>query len=77
MARIRLILEDDDGTLLTRHGERVYDLGTNLGRLDLIEAAATQVRCQALPDLQADLLAAAQQRALAQEKKRPDSPATD
>ena len=77
MARVRLILEDDDGALLNEHWERVYDLGHNLKRLDLIAAAATQVRQQALPDLQADLLAAAQKRALAEEKKRPDGPATD
>ena len=61
MARVRLLLEDDEGTLLNDRWERVYDLGLNLDRLDLIEAAATQVRRQALPDLQADLLAAAQQ----------------
>lgn len=77
MARVRLILEDDDGTLLNEPWERVYDLGHNLHRLDLIEAAATQVRRQALSDLQADLLAAAQQRALAEEKKLSPARATD
>ena len=30
MARVRLILEDDDGALLNEHWERAYDLGHNL-----------------------------------------------
>ena len=70
MARVRIILEDDNGQLINDRDERVYNLGTGLGRLDDIEMAVTRFRAQALPDLQADLLTSAQEQALAQEKKR-------
>lgn len=76
MARVRIILEDDNGWLINDRYERVYDLGTGLGRLDDIEMAVTRLRAQALPDLQADLLVSAQEQALAQEKKRTPASAT-
>ena len=64
MPRIRLILEDDNGT----QTEQAFALTGNLETLDGIDAAVEAFRLQALPDLEKTLLEQAQERTL-QEKK--------
>jgi hypothetical protein len=60
MARIRIILEDDNGREMTEVEGRVYELGTDLGSLHDIEGALERFRRQVLPELTAELLAGVQ-----------------
>ena len=71
MARIRIILEDDDGREMAGTQARVYDLGRELGDLHGIEGALEQFRLRALPELTAELLAEAQEAELNDQKKAP------
>jgi len=72
MARIRIILEDDNGREMTGPESRVYELGRELVNLHKIEGALEQFRCQALPELTAELLAEAQAAELKGQKKATD-----
>jgi hypothetical protein len=65
MPRIRLILEDDNGT----QTEQTFALTGDLDTLDGIDEAVEAFRLQALPDIEKTLLEQAQERTL-QEKKR-------
>jgi hypothetical protein len=60
MARIRIILEDDDGREMAGTEPRVYELGRELDNLHEIEVALERFRGRALPELTAELLAEAQ-----------------
>jgi hypothetical protein len=71
MARIRIIVEDDSGTEIEGF-ERVYELEENLDRLGEIEEAMERFKRAALPDLTAELLQQAQERAVADPKKERD-----
>jgi hypothetical protein len=64
MSRIRLILEDDNGT----QTEQSFALAGDLDTLDGIDEAVEHFRLDALPDLEKILLQQAQERTL-QEKK--------
>src|SRR6266508_1353266 len=72
MARIRVILEDDDGREINGNRERLYDLSVGAGakRLVDIEAAVEGLKQAALPELTAELLTLAQQQFVAEVKKR-------
>ena len=71
MARIRIILEDDNGREMAGAESRVYELGRELVNLHEIEGALEQFRRQALPELTAELLAEAQAAELKDQKKAP------
>ena len=60
MARIHIILEDDDEREVKECESRVYELGKELNRLDEIEGALERFRRQILPELTAELPAKAQ-----------------
>jgi len=70
MARIRIILEDDEGHEMQHEQPRVYELGSGLERLRAIEAAVEQFKRAALPDLEAELLALAQERFVVEPLKK-------
>lgn len=72
MARIRIILEDDEGREMTEPEGRVYELGKDLGSLHDIEGALERFRRQVLPELTAELLAEVQAAELKDPKKEPD-----
>lgn len=72
MARIRIILEDDNGREMTEAEGRVYELGTGLGNLHDIEGALERFRRQVLPELTAELLAEVQAAQIKDPKKEPD-----
>lgn len=72
MARIRIILEEDDKGEMKEIESRVYELGAELNRLHEIEGALEQFRRQALPELTAELLAKAQAAELKAQKKEAD-----
>ena len=72
MARIRIIMEDDEGHEIQREQPRVYELGSGLEQLRAIEAAVEQFKRAALPDLEAELLALAQERFVAEPLKKGD-----
>ncbi len=69
MPRIRLILEDDNGTPLLDHAERIYLLEGRCDTLNQIEEAVEKFKNAALPDVEQTLLDDAQQRFTTQEKK--------
>jgi hypothetical protein len=64
MPRLRLILEDDNGT----QTEQTFALSGDLDTLNGIDEAVEQFRLQALPQVEKVLLEQAQERVL-QEKK--------
>ncbi len=72
MARIRIILEDDNGREMTGTETRVYELGNDLGSLHDIEGALERFRRQVLPELTAELLAEAQAAQIKDPKKEPN-----
>ena len=65
MPQIVLTIRNDDGTST----ERSFDLTGNLDSLDAIDEAVEQFKNAALPEVEQPLLSAAQDKALAQEKK--------
>jgi hypothetical protein len=69
MARIRIILEDDDGREINGDKERLYDLSGGTRRLVDIEAAVEALKQAALPELTAELLTLAQHQFVAEVKK--------
>jgi len=71
MARIRIILEDDNGREVKEAGTRVSELGNDLGSLHNIEGALERFRRQVLPELTAELLAQAQAAEIKDPKKEP------
>lgn len=73
MPRVRLILEDDNGTPLPQT-EQVYALENGCDTLNQIESAVETFRKQALPALEKSLLSNAQAREVSAEKKTPPTP---
>lgn len=69
MPRIRIIVEDDDGQPLGSSVEQVYTLDSACQNLDQIESSVEMFRMAALPNLEAQLLHAAQHEQVEQEKK--------
>jgi len=69
MARIRIILEDDDGREINGDQERLSDLSGGATRLVNIEAAVENWKQAALPELTAELLTLAQHQFVAEVKK--------
>jgi hypothetical protein len=67
MPKVRLILEDENGSTI----EQSYELPADLSNLDQIDEAVEQFRLQALPVLEKELLDKAQQTRVQQEKKTP------
>jgi hypothetical protein len=65
MPKVRIILEDDNGTVT----EQTYALSGDLDTLDGIDESVEQFRLEALPQLEKALLEQSQQRAVEQEKK--------
>ena len=68
MPQIRLVLEDDQGNPLP-NTEQVYPLEGECNTLNQIEASIETFRKKALPPLEKELLAQAQQRYLTEAKK--------
>ena len=69
MPRIRLILEDDNGTPLPETTEQIYVLQGHCDTLNSIEAAVETFKNVALPHVEQTLLTQAQQRFVQEEKK--------
>ena len=65
MPEITLILKDDD----RNQSQKTFQLQGNLDELDGIDEAVEQFKSQALPQVEQQLLAQAQERAILQEKK--------
>ena len=70
MARVRIILEDDNGQPLTTEAEQLYTLEGPCNTLDAIENAVEEWRKKALPEIEKTLLIRAQQEDIAKKKKR-------
>ena len=70
MPKIRLIVQDDAGNKT----EKTFTLAGDLDTLDGIDEAVEQFKNAALPQIEQNLLARAQERALEQEKKTADRP---
>jgi hypothetical protein len=69
MARIRIILEDDDGREINGDKERLYDLSRGTKRLVDIETAVEGLKQAAFPELTAEFLTLAQHQCVAEGKK--------
>jgi len=65
MAKIRVIVEDDEGN----RAEQTFTLEGDLEHLDGIESAVEEFRLDALPQIEKALLEAAQTKHITQEKK--------
>ena len=70
MAKIKLTLYDDEGNPITGIAARDYALEVGQETLDEIEAAVEKFKLKALPEIEADLLNAAQERLSEQVKKK-------
>jgi hypothetical protein len=70
MARVRIILEDDNGQPLIAGAEQLYRLEGPCHTLDAIETAVEAWRKKALPDIEKALLQKAQEDAVTK-KNRP------
>ena len=68
MARVRIILEDDNGQPLTTQAEQLYILEGPCNSLDAIENAVEEWRKKALPQIEKTLLVRAQQEEIAKKK---------
>ena len=64
MAKISVKIEDDNGDILK---EQVYELGSKLDKIDLIESSVEKLRTALLPQVSKELLIAGQE---AYKKKR-------
>jgi hypothetical protein len=69
MPRIRVILENDNGSPLPESVEQVYVLENECDTLNQIDEAVEQFKNVALPHIEQTLLAQSQQRFVTQEKK--------
>ena len=69
MAKIKITIEDDFGNIIGETEQREYHLDLGKSRLDEIEAAVDRFKNRALPDIEEELLQAAQKRFVAGEKK--------
>lgn len=69
MARVRIILEDDNGQPLTAGADQSYSLQGPCNTLDAIETAVEEWRKKALPEIEKALLTNAQNEAIAKKKK--------
>lgn len=69
MARVRIILENNNGQLLTATAEQLYSLEGPCDTLDSIEDAVEAWRKKALPDIAKTLLIKAQEDAIAKKNR--------
>lgn len=60
MATIEVIIRDDEGNIIGNENQRVYPIGMGRTSLHDIEGAVEQFKKKALPDIEAELLEAAQ-----------------
>jgi len=69
MPTVELILRDDEGRIIDHRSTRTYSLDWRNQSLHCIEGAVEEFKKNALPDLQADLLEAAQNIFIQDKKK--------
>lgn len=70
MAYIEVTIRDDQGNILQQAQTRIYPLNPCIKTLDEIEGAVEDWKKQVLPDIERELLNAAQAE-FTQEKKKP------
>jgi hypothetical protein len=61
MARIEIIIRDEQGNIINQVTPKQYELGSGLNNLNEIEQAVEQFKQAVLPTLEADLLSQHQQ----------------
>ena len=61
MARIEIIIRDEQGNIINQATQETYELGAELNNLNQIERAVEQFKQALLPALEADLLSQHQQ----------------
>lgn len=72
MGSIEIIVRDDEGNIINQRTKRIYPMELGRGTLHEIEGAVEAVRKQALPEIEADYLSAAQAKCVASLKKKKD-----
>jgi hypothetical protein len=60
MATIEVIIRDDEGNVIGNEDKRIYTIGIGKTSFHEIEGAVEQFKRKALPDIEAELLEAAQ-----------------
>jgi hypothetical protein len=71
MARIEIIIRDEQGNVINQVTPETYELGSELNNLNQIERAVEQFKQVLLPALEADLLSQHQQVTVQALKKKP------
>ena len=71
MARIEIIIRDEQGNIINQATQETYELGSELTNLNQIERAVEQFKQALLPALEADLLSQHQQVTVQALKKKP------
>ena len=71
MARIEIIIRDEQDNIINQATHQQYELGSNLNNLHEIEQAVEQFKQVVLPALEADLLSQHQQATIKALKKKP------
>ena len=70
MARIEIIIRDEQGNIINQATHQRYELGFDLNNLNEIERAVEQFKQAMLPALEADLLSQHQQTTVRVLKKK-------
>lgn len=70
MARIEIIIRDEQGNIINQATQQRYELGSDLNNLNEIERAVEQFKQAMLPALEADLLSQHQQTTIRVLKKK-------
>ena len=74
--KAKIVLCDDDGNVLPNTSSAAYDFELGAQTLDEIDQAVEQFCCQALPELEANILQSAQQHHMEDFQKQDESPST-
>jgi len=69
MARIKITIQDDNGTVINEISEREYELDVGQGRVAEIEGAVDEFKKRALAEIEKAFLVAAQARFVEEQKK--------
>lgn len=72
MGSVEIILRDDDGKIINQRTKRVYEVDLGGETLHEIEGAVEKVKREALPEITADYLSAAQAKCVERLKKKTD-----
>jgi hypothetical protein len=77
MATIEVIIRDDEGNIVSKNGPKKYRLNLSKSTLAEIEGAVDSFKNKALPEIEEELLSAAQARFVEEQKKEETTTETE